>query len=96
MKVSGNKMIKGSIVALVTPFNKDGSVNFDKLKELFDYHIKNHTDGICLLGTTGEATTISHEEQVEVVKFGVKYLKGKVTIVVGAGSNDTYKSVAFA
>ena len=53
--------IKGSIVALVTPFHEDGSVNFEKLKELLDWHIANSTDGILVLGTTGESSTMTHE-----------------------------------
>ena len=50
-------MLKGSIVALVTPFNSDGSVNYEKFRELFEFHISNGTNGICILGTTGEAST---------------------------------------
>ena len=56
-------MLKGSIVALVTPFNSDGSVNYEKFRELFEFHISNGTNGICILGTTGEASTLSFEEE---------------------------------
>ena len=55
-------MLKGSIVALITPFNPDGSVNFEKLGELLEWHIAEGTDGILVLGTTGESTTMTHEE----------------------------------
>ena len=55
-------MIKGSIVALITPFHEDGSVNFEKLEELLEWHVANHTDGILVLGTTGESSTMTHEE----------------------------------
>lgn len=85
-------MIKGSYVALVTPFNNDGSVNYDKLKELIEYHINNSTDGIVLIGTTGEATTLSIEEQVEIVKVGLKTVNKRVPVMVGSGSNDTAKA----
>lgn len=54
--------VKGSIVALVTPFHEDGSVNFDKLKEILEWHVENGTDGILVLGTTGESSTMTHEE----------------------------------
>ena len=89
-------MIKGSLVALVTPFLEDGSVNFDKLGELIEYHISNKTDGIVVLGTTGEASTISFEEQIEVVKYSVKKVNKRVHLMVGAGSNDTLKSCHLA
>ena len=56
-------LVKGSIVALVTPFNADGSVNYDKLGELIDFHVENKTDGIVLLGTTGESPTLTFEEE---------------------------------
>ncbi len=86
-------MLKGSIVALVTPFLEDGSINFPKLKELLEYHMKNSTDGVVILGTTAEATTLSLEEQLEVIQFSVKVVGGSLPIIVGAGSNDTSKAI---
>lgn len=62
----------GSIVALITPFNEDGSVNFDKLEELVEWHIANKTDGILVLGTTGESSTMSHEEDDAVLDCVIK------------------------
>ena len=85
-------MISGSFVALVTPFNNDGSINYDKLKELIEYHISNNTDGIVLIGTTGEATTLSFEEQCEIVRFGLEVVNKRVHVMVGSGSNDTAKA----
>lgn len=85
-------MLKGSYVALVTPFNVDGSVNFDKLRELIEYHISNKTAGLVVLGTTGEATTISLEEQIEVVKFSLKIVNKRIPVMIGSGSNDTKKA----
>ena len=85
-------MLKGSYVALVTPFNNDGSINYDKLKDLIEYHISNNTAGLVILGTTGEATTISLEEQIEVVKFSLEVINKRVPVMIGSGSNDTYKS----
>lgn len=86
-------MLKGSIVALVTPFNNDGSVNFSKLGELLEYHINNNTDGICILGTTGEASTLSFEEEAEIVKYSVAKVNKRVPLIVGSGSNETEKAV---
>ena len=54
--------VKGSIVALITPFHEDGSVNFEKLGEILEWHVANHTDAILVLGTTGESSTMTHEE----------------------------------
>lgn len=82
-------MLKGSIVALVTPFDKNGNIDFNELKYLFDYHIQNGTDGIVVLGTTGESTTLTYEEEIEVVEFSVKYVNKRVPLIVGSGSNDT-------
>ncbi len=86
-------MLKGSLVALVTPFNDDGSVNFDVLGELIEYHINNKTDGLVVLGTTGEASTMSFEEEVEVIKYSVKKVNKRVPLIIGAGSNDTLYAV---
>lgn len=90
------KTLKGSLVALVTPFLEDGRVNYTVLEELLDYHLSHQTDGIVLLGTTGEATTLTIEEQEEMVRLAVKKLAGKIPLIVGAGSNDTSKAVALA
>ena len=82
-------MIKGSIVALITPFHEDGSVNFEKLGELIDWHIASHTDGILVLGTTGESTTMTHEEDDAVVEFTLKRVNHRIPVIAGSGSNDT-------
>lgn len=86
-------MLKGSIVALVTPFNLDGSVNYNELEKLLNYHIDNNTDGIVILGTTGEASTLSFEEEEEIVKFSVSVVNKRVPLIVGSGSNETEKAV---
>ncbi len=84
------KLPDGSIVALITPFHEDGSVNFEKLKELVEWHIANGTDGILVLGTTGESSTMSHDEDDEVVACAIEQAAGRVPIIVGAGSNDSH------
>jgi 4-hydroxy-tetrahydrodipicolinate synthase len=89
-------MLKGSIVALVTPFNIDGSVNYEELEKLIEYHIANKTDGICVLGTTGEASTIPYDVQEEILKFTIEIANKRIPIVVGAGTNFTDKSVDLA
>jgi len=81
--------LKGSIVALVTPFNADGSVNFDKLGELIEFHIENKTDALLILGTTGESSTMSHEEDDAVCEYAVKRAAGRIPVIAGSGSNCT-------
>ena len=68
--------VKGSIVALITPFHEDGSVNFEKLKELCEWHIQNATDALLILGTTGESSTMTHEEDDAVVKYVLSCVQG--------------------
>jgi 4-hydroxy-tetrahydrodipicolinate synthase len=82
-------MLQGSIVALVTPFHEDGSINFDKLEELLEWHIAQGTDGILVLGTTGESTTMTHEEDDSVVEFTMRTVRHRVPVIAGSGSNDT-------
>ena len=79
----------GSYVALVTPFHEDGSVNFEKLKELAAWHVAEGTDGIIALGTTGESSTMSHEEDDEVVRCVLETVNGRIPVICGAGSNST-------
>ncbi|MCI5898126.1 MAG: 4-hydroxy-tetrahydrodipicolinate synthase [Anaerovoracaceae bacterium] len=81
--------VKGSIVALITPFNEDGSVNFEKLGELIEWHIANKTDGIVLLGTTSESPTMTHEEDEAIVKFAVELVNKRVPLIASSGSNCT-------
>ncbi|MDE5565800.1 MAG: 4-hydroxy-tetrahydrodipicolinate synthase [Anaeroplasmataceae bacterium] len=88
-------MLKGSFVALVTPFLEDGSVHYKKLKELLEYHLKNHTDGIVLLGTTGEVSTIPTDEKLKIVEFAINIINHQIPLIVGAGSNDTLASLEF-
>ncbi|MEA4920397.1 MAG: 4-hydroxy-tetrahydrodipicolinate synthase, partial [Clostridiaceae bacterium] len=83
------KKLTGSIVALITPFTESGEVNFEKLGELIEWHIKNGTDGILVLGTTGEAVTMSHEENADVCRYAVEKVAGRVPVIAGSGSNCT-------
>jgi len=79
----------GSYVAIVTPFHEDGSVNFDKLKELVLWHLDQGTDGIVALGTTGESSTMSHEEDDDVARCVIETVNGRIPVICGAGSNST-------
>ena len=81
--------IQGSIVAIVTPFHQDGSVNFSKLGELGDWQIQNGTDGIVALGTTGESATMTDEEDDAVCEYVLKRVNGRIPVIVGSGSNCT-------
>ncbi len=91
---------QGSYTALVTPFQKDGSVNFEKLKELVNWQIENGTDGLVALGTTGESSTMSHEEDDQVAECILETVNGRIPVIVGAGSNSTQtqmeKSIKYA
>lgn len=86
-------MLKGSFVALVTPFDQKGNIDYKRLEELIEFHIQNQTDGFVLLGTTAEAATMSLEEQKELVSFGLKQIHHRVPVIVGAGSNHTKQAV---
>ena len=81
--------LQGSIVAMVTPFHEDGSVNFEVLTQLLERQIAAGTDGILTLGTTGEYSTMSHEEDAAVVAHTIKVVGGRVPVIVGSGSNCT-------
>lgn len=81
--------LQGSIVAMITPFHEDGSVNYEVLTELLERQIAAGTDGILTLGTTGEYSTMTHEEDAAVVAHTVKVVNGRVPVVVGSGSNCT-------
>ena len=79
----------GAGVAIVTPMNSDGSVNYGKLGELIEYQIANKTDCIIICGTTGEASTLSHEEHLECIRYTVEKVNGRIPVVAGTGSNCT-------
>lgn len=85
--------IRGSIVAMVTPFREDGSVNFQVLTELLERQIAAGTDAILTLGTTGEYPTMTHEEDASVVEHTIRVVNGRVPVMVGSGSNCTATQV---
>ena len=83
----------GAGVAIVTPFNKDESINYDRLDELIDFHCKSGTDSIIICGTTGESATMTEEEHLECVKFTIERVKGRIPVIAGTGSNSTKTAV---
>jgi len=87
------KPIVGSIVALVTPMQEDGSVDYDGLRRLIDWHIAEGTDCIGVVGTTGESPTVSVEEHCEVIRIAVEHAAGRVPIMAGAGANSTREAI---
>lgn len=84
-----NTIFTGAAIAIITPMNDDGSINYDRLGELIDYQIENSTDAIVICGTTGEASTMTDEEHLECIKYAVKRTAGRVPVIAGTGSNDT-------
>lgn len=86
-------IFKGAGVAIVTPMKDNEDVNYDKLQELIDFQIDNGTDSIIITGTTGEASTLSEEEHVDVIKAAVDFTKGRVPVVAGTGSNCTRTAI---
>ncbi|MBR3678978.1 MAG: 4-hydroxy-tetrahydrodipicolinate synthase [Oscillospiraceae bacterium] len=84
-----NTIFTGAAVALVTPFAADGSVDYDVLARLIDDQIENGTDALVITGTTGESSTLTEEEHIEVIAFSVKHTAKRVPVIAGTGSNDT-------
>ena len=86
-------MFRGSIVALVTPFHENFSIDFDAYGRLIDYQIENGTHGIVPCGCTGEAATLSHDEQEQIIRYAVERVAGRVPVIAGTGSNNTREAV---
>lgn len=86
-------IFKGAGVAIVTPFNENMEVNYDKLGELLDYQIANGTDSIVICGTTGEASTLTHEEHLECIRYTVDKVNKRVPVIAGTGSNCTETAI---
>ena len=87
-------MIKGSIVAIVTPMFEDGSLDRDSLRKLIDWHVAEGSDGIVIVGTTGESATVSPEEHGELIKLAVDHAAGRIPVIAGSGGNSTTEAIA--
>jgi 4-hydroxy-tetrahydrodipicolinate synthase len=86
-------MIKGSIVAIVTPMHEDGSLDLPRLRKLLDWHIAEGTDGIVIVGTTGESPTVSVEEHSELIKVAVDHVAKRIPVIAGTGGNSTAEAI---
>lgn len=86
-------IFEGSGVAIVTPFTNDNKINYDELKKLIDFQIRNNTDAIVVCGTTGESATLSNSERRELIKFTVEYVNHRVPVIAGTGSNNTQYAI---
>ncbi len=87
------KPITGSIVALITPMHEDGSVDYDTLRSLMDWHIAEGTDCIGVVGTTGESPTVSVDEHFEIIRVAVEHCAGRVPVMAGTGGNSTREAI---
>ncbi|WP_303859672.1 4-hydroxy-tetrahydrodipicolinate synthase [Alkalibaculum bacchi] len=86
-------IFEGSAVAIVTPFNTKDEVNYNKLEELLNWHVKEGTDAIVICGTTGETPTTSDEEQRQLIKFAVDVIDKRIPVIAGTGSNETRQAI---
>lgn len=90
------ELFAGSGVALVTPFDENGDVNYSRLREILEFHVINHTDAIIVTGTTGEGSTLSDEEKISVIEFTVDIINNRIPVIAGTGSNDTRHAAEFS
>ena len=86
-------MITGSMVAIVTPMHEDGRLDFGRFRSLIDWHIAEGTDGIVVVGTTGESPTVDFDEHKELIRVAVEHAKGRIPIIAGTGGNSTAEAV---
>lgn len=86
-------MITGSLVAIVTPMHEDGRLDFERLRSLIDFHVSEGTDGIVVVGTTGESPTVDMEEHFEVIRVTVEHAAGRIPVIAGTGGNSTSEAI---
>lgn len=91
--MSNKTIFTGCATAIATPMNADGSINYEEFGRLIDYQIENGIDGLVICGTTGESATMTDEEHVEVIRYGIERVAHRVPVIAGAGSNDTAYAV---
>ena len=90
---SGKKSIAGSLVAIVTPMHEDGTLDYKALHSLLDWHVSEGTDGIVIVGTSGESPTVAVEEHCELIRFAVECIAGRVPVIAGTGGNSTIEAI---
>ena len=88
--------LRGSIVALVTPFHEDGSVDYPRLRQLVDWHVAEGTDCIGVVGTTGESPTVTVEEHCQIIQVAVEQAAGRIPVMAGCGANSTAEAISLA
>jgi len=86
-------MIKGSLVAIVSPMREDGSLDFEAYRRLIEWHVAEGTNGIVAVGTTGESPTVDHDEHCELIRVAVEAVRGRVPVIAGTGGNSTSEAV---
>lgn len=86
-------MIKGSIVALVTPMHEDGRLDYEGLRRLIDWHVAEGTDALVIVGTTGESPTVTVEEHCELIRVAVEHTRGRIPVIAGSGGNSTAEAI---
>jgi 4-hydroxy-tetrahydrodipicolinate synthase len=89
-------MLRGSLVAIVTPMLEDGSLDFPRLRALVDWHLREGTDGIVVVGTTGESPTVDVEEHCELIRAVVEHAKKRIPVIAGTGANSTTEAIELA
>ncbi len=89
-------MITGSLVAIVTPMSADGRLDFPRLRSLIDWHVEQGTDGIVIVGTTGESPTVNVDEHCELIRVAVEHAAGRLPVVAGTGANSTLEAIELA
>lgn len=89
-------MITGSIVAIVTPMHEDGSLDFERFRQLIDWHVAEKTDAIVVVGTTGESPTVDVAEHSEIIRVAVQHAAGRIPIIAGTGANSTQEAIELA
>lgn len=86
-------MLTGSLVAIITPMREDGSVHYEQFQRLIDWHVVNGTDAIVAVGTTGESTTLSVPEKIEVIEAAIRFADGRIPVIAGTGVNSTSEAI---
>lgn len=89
-------MITGSLVAIVTPMHEDGRLDFERLRSLVDWHVEQGTDGIVIVGTSGESPTVGMDEHCELIRVAVEHAAGRIPVIAGTGANSTTEAVELA
>jgi len=86
-------MITGSLVAIITPMREDGALDFARFRQLIDWHVAEGTDGIVVVGTTGESPTVNFDEHKELIRIAVEHSRGRIPIIAGTGGNSTAEAI---